>query len=86
MDFQSIHDTPPEIEAILVAGYRAMSPTKKLERVCALNRAAQRLALADVRRRYPDADERELELRVAARWIPPDLMLHAFGWSDSSAT
>lgn len=40
---------------------------------------AQELALLDVRRRRPNADEREQALRVASRGIDPDLMLRAFG-------
>lgn len=73
-------DTHPTIEAILVEGYRRMTPAQKLERVRALTRAVQELALTDVRRRHPDADEREQALRVASRWIEPELMARAFGW------
>ena len=61
------------------ATYRRMSPSQKLERVRALNHAVQELALADIRRRYSDADEREQALRLASRWLDPDLMLRAFG-------
>lgn len=74
------NDTHPKIEAILIEGYRKMSPAQKLERVRALSRAVQELALLDVRRRHPNADAREQALRVASRWIEPELMLRAFGW------
>lgn len=74
------NDTNPKIEALLIEGYRRMSPSQKLERVRALNHAVQELALADVRRRHPSADAREQGLRLASRWIGPDLMLRAFGW------
>ena len=74
------NDTHPKIEALLIEGYRRMSPAQKLERVRALTRAVQELALLDVRRRHPDADEREQVLRVASRWIDPELMVRAFGW------
>lgn len=73
-------DTDPAIEAILIEGYRRMSPAQKLERVRVLTRAVQQLALLDVRRRHPGADERELSLRLASRWIEPELMRRAFGW------
>jgi hypothetical protein len=73
-------DTDPAVEAILIAGYRRMSPSQKLDRVRALTRAVQELALADIRRRHPDADEREQALRLASRWIERDLMVRAFGW------
>jgi hypothetical protein len=74
------NDTDPCIEAMLIEGYRRMSPSQKLERVRALTRAVQELALMDIRRRHPDADEREQMLRLASRWIEPELMVRAFGW------
>jgi hypothetical protein len=40
----------------------------------------QELAIADIRRRHPDADEREQALRLASRWIEPELMVSAFAW------
>jgi hypothetical protein len=78
-------DTDPLVEALLVEGYRGMSPAQKLERVRALTRAVQALALADIRRRHPDADEREQALRLASRWIEPELMVRAFGWDVRKA-
>jgi len=57
-----------------------MTPSQKLEIVSQLTRSVQELALADVRRRHPNADARELALRVASRWLARDLMLAAFGW------
>jgi hypothetical protein len=65
------NDTHPAIEALLIEGYRAMSPSQKLERVRALTRAVQELVLLDVRRRHPNADAREQALRVASRWLEP---------------
>ncbi len=79
------NDTSPEIDKILVEGYRKMSPAQKLARMQALTRAVQELALLDVRRRHPNADEREQSLRVASRWIEPSLMLRAFGWDVRKA-
>ena len=74
------NDTHPKIEALLIEGYRRMSPSQKLERVGALTRAVQELALMDILRRHPNADSREQALRVASRWIDPELMVRAFGW------
>ncbi len=64
-------DTDPAVEAILIEGYRRMSPAQKIERVRALTQAVQKLALADIRRRHPHADEREQAIRLASRWIEP---------------
>lgn len=78
-------DTTPEVEALLIEGYRRMTPAAKLARVQALTLAVQELALLDVRRRYPEASPREQALRVAARWLPADLMRRAFGWDPDQA-
>ncbi len=80
MTDKSTQDTHPAIEALLIEGLRAMTPSEKLQIVNQLTLAVQQLALADVRRRHPNADDRELELRVASRWLEPKLMLAAFGW------
>lgn len=79
------NDTDPRAEAVLVAGYRAMSASQKLARVGSLTRAVQELALLDIRRRHPGADSRELALRLASRWLDADLMKRAFGWDVSAA-
>jgi hypothetical protein len=73
-------DTHPAIRALLIEGYRAMSPAQKLDRVRTLNHTVQQLALMDIRRRHPNADEREQALRLASRWIEPELMVRVFGW------
>lgn len=57
-----------------------MSAAEKFAIVAELNRRENLRALEDVRRRYPDADERECQLRVASRRIPAELMKKAFGW------
>jgi len=75
-----LNDTRPEIEAILLAGYRAMSPQQKMERVRAMTRAVQEVAMFDIRRRHPDAPERELSLRLASRWLDAATMRKVFGW------
>lgn len=78
-------DTDPAIEAFLVEGYRRMTPAQKLELVGALTRTVRQLALADVRRRYPNADEREQALRVASH-ITPSLSALSSRRRDGSST
>jgi hypothetical protein len=74
------NDTHPVVEAMIVDGYRRMSPSQKLGRVAALTRALDELVLADVRRRFPEASEREQALRVASRRLDAETMRRAFGW------
>jgi hypothetical protein len=76
-----VNDTHPVIQTFLTEGYRKMSPTEKMDRVRALTRAVQELALADIRTRHPAANGREQALRLASRWIEPALMTRAFGWN-----
>jgi hypothetical protein len=73
-------DTHPKVEALLLEGYRRMSVAEKMSRVVAMSRAVQQLGLADVRRAHPDADDRELSLRLASRRLDAATMRRAFGW------
>jgi hypothetical protein len=73
-------DTPPEVEKIMIEGYRKMPMWKKLQQVRELSQLVYQLAMNDVRRRYPQADEREVKLRLASRWLEAELMRKAFGW------
>ncbi|MGE0882354.1 MAG: hypothetical protein AB7P14_02310 [Blastocatellales bacterium] len=73
-------DTPPEIERMLIEGYRKMSAAQKLQIMQDLNRTAQLLALSEIRRLHPNASARELQLRLASRWIERSLMKKAFSW------
>jgi hypothetical protein len=73
-------DTPPEIERIIIEGYRQMTAARKLEIMQDLNRTAHLLALSEIKQRHPNASPRELQLRLASRWLAPELMCKAFGW------
>ena len=73
-------DTRPEIEALLVEGFARMSPEEKLRRVSAMTKAVQQLALVRIQGQHPDADERELHLRLASLWLDRGTMVRVFGW------
>jgi len=76
-----LSDTNPEIEAILIEGYRRMTPRRKLECVIAMNRALRDLAAARIRAQYgQDIPERELRLRLASLYHDRDTMVKVFGW------
>lgn len=38
------------------------------------------LQLAEIRLRFPHADEQECFLRMASRWSPPELLKKFLGW------
>ena len=73
-------DTQPKIEKMLIEARRNMTVAERFHHFVELNRFVEILALADIRRRYPDADEYECRLRLASHRIPADLMKKAFGW------
>lgn len=74
-------DTPPDVEEILLEGYRQMTPEERLMRAFDMSRAVQQLALARIRAEYgPDLSEREERLRLASLWLPRETMIEVFGW------
>lgn len=80
MSHSAVNDVHPEIEALMIAGYRSMTPAQKIAIVTALIQTVQELALSDIRRRHPNADARELTLRLASRSVDPELLQRATGW------
>lgn len=74
-------DTPPEIEEMILEGYRRMSSREKWRRVVELNRAVEAMAAARIRSQYgPDLPERELRLRLAALRLDRETMVEVFDW------
>jgi len=74
-------DASPEVEQLLVEGYRRMTAAQKLRQVADLTRGAQQMALAGIRARFgPDIGERELRLRLASLWLDRETMVRVFGW------
>ena len=73
-------DTTADIEQRQVDSWRRLSPGEKLQIVSDATRAVVSLSLAGVRRRHPQASERECFLRLAAillgvdtaQWVYPD--------------
>jgi hypothetical protein len=58
-------DTPSEIEAMQIEGWRRMTTTEKAALITGLTRATFDLALAGIAHRYPAASAREQFLRRA---------------------
>ncbi len=65
-------DTTAEIEDRQIEAWRRLSPAERLRLVSETTRAVTNLALAGIRRRHPDASERECFLRLAAIRIGVD--------------
>jgi len=66
-------------EAFL-AQQRSMSASEKIAAVFALNELVRRVTESRERQLHPEADEREIFLRVAAHRLDRDTMLRVYGW------
>lgn len=73
-------DTDPEIERLQLRRYRRMTPAEKIRRVLDLNRTAETMASARLKKQYGPLEPRELELRLAALRFDRETMLVVFGW------
>ena len=73
-------DTTPDAWAKQFELYRQMSPAQKGRAFRDITLAANTFTLAGLRQRHPNADERELWLRLAVLRIGEDLVAKAYGW------
>jgi hypothetical protein len=77
-------DTDPKIMEVWVDLQRRMPAGEKLAAVLHASQFVLQTYEMGVRRSYPDADDREVLLRVAARHLPRDLMIRAYGWDPDA--
>ena len=73
-------DTSPEIEQRMIERWRRATPDEKLDRMFGMGQLVNELARTEVRQRYPEASEREIELRLASRTLDRQTMIKVFGW------
>jgi hypothetical protein len=71
-------DTSPEIEARQVDGWRRMTAAQKAALVTSATRAADQMAMAGIRARFPNASAREQFLRLAILKFGDDLARQAY--------
>jgi len=76
-------DTHPEALRVFLDVQSRMTATQKLDRIREMYDAMIVMQTAEVRRLYPEAGEREVFLRVAARRLSPELMKAAYGWEPA---
>ena len=79
-----MEDTDPKAMEVLVQLYRDMTPGQRLARVFELSAFQEGLQRSSVRSMYPEADEREVFLRVAARRLDRQTMIRAYGWDPDA--
>jgi hypothetical protein len=73
-------DTDPQAYAVWLDLQRKMTTEQKIRKVFELSDVIRRLQEAAERKRYPDASDREIFLRVAARRLDRETMLRIYGW------
>jgi len=73
-------DTRPEIAELMVEADRKMTPAQKFARVFELRYFTRQLAAARIRKQYPAASDREVQLRIGALTLDRDIMVKVFGW------
>ncbi len=76
-------DTSPEAFEKLMELARGMTPAEKLRQSFRLTRFMIRMQEAAIRREHPEASDREIHLRAAARRLGRDLTLAAYGWDSA---
>lgn len=72
-------DTSPEIERMQIELLRQMPVARKLELVAQTHETGRILALAGLRRRYPDDDPARLRRRLASLLLGEELAARAYG-------
>lgn len=72
-------DTDPQVERVQIEIWRRMSAADKFGVVLQLNELTQELARQGIRERHPDADEREVFLRLVSTWLDRTTMIRAYG-------
>jgi len=82
---QSI-DTSVEADRLQFDLLRTLAPEQCVQRVWEANEWARSRALIGLRRHFPDAGERELELRFAALKYGRDTVLQFSGWDPDGAS
>jgi hypothetical protein len=79
---QLINDTHPKMEELQIKLLREVPTWRKMEMLISLNASAQELALAGLRRRYPNANPEELRRRLADLLLGEDLARKVYGLAE----
>ena len=73
-------DTTPQALEVFIELHRKMTPGERTARIFEMAEFQEGLQRWSVRSMYPEADEREVFLRVAARRLDRETMIKVYGW------
>lgn len=79
-----ITDTSRDVEEIQLELFRKAPPWRKLELVDQLNQSVKLLALSGLRKRHPNATEKELRRKLADLILGEELAFRVYGKSSAS--
>ena len=77
-------DTTPEAQRKHYKLMRKLSSEQKLSMAFALTDATRTLVLADLKYRFPDADENEIRRRFIARVLSREDVIRAYGFDPNA--
>ena len=78
-------DTDPKAMEVWLDRIRRMTPDEKIATVFSLNKLTWNMAETGERLAHPEASDREIFLRVAARRLSRDLMIRIYGWDPAQS-
>jgi hypothetical protein len=71
----------PELRRIQIEHLRSQTPQENFQEMLDLNEFVKQQQLLEIKKLYPDADEHEIKMRLASRWVRNLDMLKEFcGW------
>jgi len=76
-------DTDPRAMEVWLNLLRAMTPGERLGVTFKASEFVLQRWESEIRSSYPDADEAEVRLRVAARHLPRELMIQVYRWDPA---
>jgi hypothetical protein len=56
-------DTSDDALAVQLEGFRRMSPTERVNKMCKLSASLRRMAMDAIRRRHPQDDQHEIRMK-----------------------
>ena len=77
-------DTTPDAQRKQIELMRRLSSSQKLALAFALTDTMRDLVLADLRQRFPRADEIEIRRRFIARVLPREDVIRAYGFDPKT--
>ena len=77
-------DTDPKTMEVWLNLLRTMDPGEKLAQALHLSGMALSMSEAGERLADPNATDREIFLRAAARRLPREVMIHTYGWDPET--